>query len=64
MKMIEVTAQSDRTPIFINIDKIEAIFINDEEEDNTTVIETENSSYCCEESPKEVYQKIKAAENE
>lgn len=63
MKMIEVTAQSDGTPIFINIDKIEAIFISDEE-DNTTVIETKNSSYCCEESPKEVYQKIKAAENE
>ena len=65
MKMIKVTAASDNTAMFINIDKIEGIFINDDEDmEGETIIETSNSSYCCTETPEEVYQKIKETEND
>lgn len=65
MKMIKVTATSDNTAMFVNIDKIEGVFINvDEYTEGETVIETSNSSYCCTETPEEIYQKIKEIEND
>lgn len=65
MKMIKVTAVSDNTAIFVNIDKIEGVSINnDEYVEGETVIETSNFSYYCTETPEEVYQKIKEAEND
>lgn len=65
MKMIKVTAASDNTAMFINIDKIKCIFVNDDEDmEGETVIETSNFGYCCTETPEEVYQKIKEIEND
>lgn len=64
MRMIKVTASLDNTAMFINIDKIESIFINDEDMEGETVIKTSNSGYCCTETPEEVYQKIKEIEND
>ena len=64
MRMIKVTASLDNTAMFINIDKIEGIFINDEDIEGETVIKISDFDYCCTETPEEIYQKIKEAEND
>ena len=59
MKIIKVTDVNK--PMFININQIEAIYSSNEGSLITTI---NNSEYACTETPEEIYQKIKEAEND
>lgn len=64
MKMIKITSSEDNTPIFINVDRIEAVYC-DEDNNNVSIITTiDDHDYYCTETPEKVYQKIKETEND
>lgn len=61
MKIIELT-DIDNTTLLVNIESIEAVYID--EDGDTTIVTINDNKYCCNETPKEVYQKIKEIEND
>lgn len=61
MKIIKLT-DIDDTTLIINIESIEAVYID--EDGDTTIVTTNDNEYSCNETPEEVYQKIKETKND